>query len=138
MHRWRRPRARRRVTTGARKQRQQHRRNPMARIHSVTVHRRSIPLVRPFVTAVRVAHEVDAVLVEVRDDDGRSGWGEAPTSWRVTGESAVSVTAVVEGPLGAAVVGLSADDPAGASAALERAIVGNSSARMAVECAVYD
>jgi L-alanine-DL-glutamate epimerase-like enolase superfamily enzyme len=110
----------------------------MPRINSVTVHRRSVPLVRPFVTAVRVAHEVDAMLVEIRDSDGRSGWGEAPISWRVTGESAASVTAAVEGPLGAAVTGLPADDPAEASAVLERAVVRNSSARMAVECAVYD
>ncbi|HUN32386.1 MAG TPA: dipeptide epimerase [Trebonia sp.] len=104
----------------------------------MTIHRRSVPLVRPFVTAVRVATQVDAVLVEVRDSDGRSGWGEAPTSWRVTGESAASVTAAVEGPLSAAVAGLPADDPAGASEALKQAVVGNSSARMAVECAVYD
>jgi len=110
----------------------------MPRIHSVTVHRRTVPLVRPFVTAVRVAHEVDAVLVEVRDGDGRSGWGEAPISWRVTGESAASVTAAVEGPLSAAVTGLPADEPAEASAVLERAVVRNSSARTAVECAVYD
>jgi L-alanine-DL-glutamate epimerase-like enolase superfamily enzyme len=56
----------------------------MPRMHSVTVHRHSGPLVRPFVTAVRVAHKVDAVLVEVCDSDGRSGWGEAPTGcgWR--------------------------------------------------------
>ncbi|HTU73817.1 MAG TPA: dipeptide epimerase [Trebonia sp.] len=110
----------------------------MPRIHSVTVHRRSVPLVRPFVTAVRVANQVDAVLVEVRDGDGRSGWGEAPTSWRVTGESVASVTAAVQGPLSAAVIGLPADDPAQASAALQRAVMGNSSARMAVECALYD
>src|SRR6202034_1332745 len=110
----------------------------MARIHSVTVHRRSVKLVRPFVTAVRVAHEVDAVLVEVRDSDGGSGWGEAPISWRVTGESAASVTAAVEGPLSAAVTGPPPDEPAEASAVLERAVVHNSSARMAVECAVYD
>ena len=110
----------------------------MPRIHSVTIHRRSVPLVRPFVTAVRVSNQVDAVLVEVRDGDGRSGWGEAPTSWRVTGESVASVAAAVEGPLSAAVVGLPADDPAEASAALEQAVVRNSSARMAVECAVYD
>jgi hypothetical protein len=57
---------------------QQHRRNPIARVHSVTVHRRSVPLVRPFVTAVRVAHEVGAVLVEVRDGDGRSDRGRSP------------------------------------------------------------
>jgi L-Ala-D/L-Glu epimerase / N-acetyl-D-glutamate racemase len=110
----------------------------MPRIHSVTVHQRSVPLVRPFVTAVRVANQVDAVLVEVHDEDGRSGWGEAPTSWRVTGESVASVTAAVQGPLSAAVVGLPADDPAEASMALQRAVVGNSSARMAVECALYD
>jgi L-alanine-DL-glutamate epimerase-like enolase superfamily enzyme len=110
----------------------------MPRIESVTIHHRSVPLVRPFVTAVRVANQVDAVLVEVRDSDGRSGWGEAPTSWRVTGESVASVTAAVGGPLSAAVVGLPADDPAEASAALQRAVVGNSSARMAVECAVHD
>jgi L-alanine-DL-glutamate epimerase-like enolase superfamily enzyme len=113
-------------------------RTTMPRIQSVIVHRRSVPLVRPFVTAVRVAHAVDAMLVEARDSDGRSGWGEAPISWRVTGESAASVTAAVEGPLGAAVAGLPADEPAEAGAALERAVVRNSSARMAVECAVYD
>src|ERR1700749_4089533 len=110
--------------------REPRRKDPMPQIASVTAHRRPIPLVRPFVTAVRAAYEVDAVLVEVRDSDGRSGWGEAPTSWRVTGESAASVTAVVEGPLGTAVAGLPADEPAKVSAALERAVVRNSSARM--------
>lgn len=56
----------------------------------------------------------------------------------MTGESAASVTAAAEGPLRAAVAGLPADDPVGASSLLERAVVRNSSARMAVECAVYD
>jgi L-alanine-DL-glutamate epimerase-like enolase superfamily enzyme len=88
----------------------------MPRIQGVIVHRRSVPLVRPFVTAVRVAHAVDAMLVEARDSDGRSGWGEAPISWRVTGESAASVTAAVEGPLGSAVTGLPVDEPAEAGA----------------------
>jgi L-Ala-D/L-Glu epimerase len=107
-------------------------------IESLTIHRRSIPLKRPFVTAVRRAYTLDAVLVEVRDSDGRSGWGEAPTSWRVTGESAESVTAAVTGPLIEAVMGASTDDPDALSVALERAAVRNSSARMAVDCALYD
>jgi L-Ala-D/L-Glu epimerase len=108
------------------------------RIESVTIHRRSIPLTRPFVTAVRTAHSLDALMVEVRDSDGRSGWGEAPTSWRVTGESLESVTAAILGPLSEAIQGLPTDDPEAASTALERAIVGNSSARMALDCALYD
>lgn len=110
----------------------------MPHIHSVTLHHRTIPLTRPFITAVRRTDAVDAMIVEVRDTDGRSGWGEAPTSWRVTGESRESVRAAIEGPLTDAVRGFPVDDPAGASDALARAVVRNSSARMAVECAVYD
>jgi L-alanine-DL-glutamate epimerase-like enolase superfamily enzyme len=113
-------------------------------IAEVRLHRRAVPLVRPFVTAVRTATAIDVMLVEVVDTDGRSGWGEAPTSWRVTGESPASVRAAVEGPLRDAVLGMpldpfaALDSAATASVALERAVVRNSAARMAVDCALYD
>lgn len=110
----------------------------MATIEHVAIHRRSIPLRRPFVTALRTVDAVDALLVEVRDSDGRRGWGEAPTSWRVTGESVPGVTAAITGPLRDAVLGLDCDDPEAASEALERAVVRNASARMALDCAIYD
>lgn len=110
----------------------------ITRIESLTVHHRHITLVRPFVTAVRRATAIDVVLVEARDSDGRSGWGEAPTSWRVTGESRQSVTAAVEGPLTEATLGAQADDPVGTSGLLARSLVRNSAARMAVDCALYD
>jgi L-Ala-D/L-Glu epimerase len=110
----------------------------VATIVDVTLHRRRVSLRRPFVTAVRRTEALDATLVEVRDSDGRSGWGEAPTSWRVTGESVESVAAAVLGPLREAVRDRSSADPDAASVALERAVVRNSSARMAVECAIYD
>jgi L-alanine-DL-glutamate epimerase-like enolase superfamily enzyme len=90
------------------------------------------------VTAVRTAYSVDALIVEVRDSDGRSGWGEAPTSWRVTGESIESVMAAVSGPLAASIMGMPTDDPDVLVAALERAVVRNSSARMALDDALYD
>jgi len=110
----------------------------MARIERVVVHRRLVPLRRPFVTAVRRAEAVDALLVNVLDTDGRSGWGEAPVSWRVTGESHASVTAAVAGPLAEAVGGMPGDDVEAVSARIASALVGNPSARMAVECAVWD
>jgi L-alanine-DL-glutamate epimerase-like enolase superfamily enzyme len=104
----------------------------------MTIHQLTVPLTRPFVTAVRTAYAVDGLLIQVHDGDGRSGWGEAPISWRVTGESAASVTAAISGPLSEAVIGAPSDDPRSASESLERAIVRNSSAKMAVECAIYD
>ncbi len=89
-------------------------------------------------TAVRRAEDVAPVIVELRDSEGRSGWGEAPASWRVTGESFASVRAVLEDALGPAVRGMSIDDPAAISRAAEVAAVGNNAARMALDCAAYD
>jgi L-alanine-DL-glutamate epimerase-like enolase superfamily enzyme len=110
----------------------------VSRIERVIIHERMIPLKRPFVTAVRTALSIDVLIVEVQDGDGRSGWGEAPTSWRVTGESVESVTAAVKGPLTDTLVGLATEDPEALSVAMERVVIRNSSARMAVECALYD
>jgi L-alanine-DL-glutamate epimerase-like enolase superfamily enzyme len=114
------------------------RRHGVPRIEEVTLHRRTIPLKRPFVTAIRTAYSIGALLVEVRDSDGRSGWGEAPTSWRVTGESVESVTAAVLGPLSEIVMGRSSREPGELSEALERSVVRNSAARSALDCALYD
>ncbi|RBQ18389.1 dipeptide epimerase [Spongiactinospora rosea] len=97
-----------------------------------------VPLVRPFVTAVRRADRLRAVLVEVTDGDGRSGWGEAATSWRVTGESPQSVAAAALGPIADAVTGLPVDDPAAWGRAVETSVVGNAAARSAVDCALWD
>ena len=47
-------------------------------IAAVRTHRPSAPLHTPFVTALRRATTVDTLVVEVRDADGRSGYGEAP------------------------------------------------------------
>ena len=110
----------------------------MPEVESLRVHHRRIALVRPFVTAVRSATAIDVVLVEARDSDGRSGWGEAPTSWRVTGESRQSVTAAVAGPLTETALGRPTDDPISTSALMARSLVRNSAARMAVDCALYD
>jgi o-succinylbenzoate synthase len=110
----------------------------VATIDHVAIHRQTIPLRKPFVTAIRAVDALDVLLIEVRDGDGHCGWGEAPTSWRVTGESVEGVTAAVTGPLSEAILGLSCDDPNAASEALERAAVHNSSARMALDCAIFD
>lgn len=110
----------------------------MTRLVELRVHRVPSPLVRPFVTAIRRADEIDVMLVEAVDGDGRSGWGEAPTSWRVTGESPESVRAAVAGPIAEAVLGVPIAEHERWAAAIAAAVVGNSSARSAVECALTD
>lgn len=106
-------------------------------VQRVRVLRVPSPLVRPFVTAVRRTDHLDVVLVEVTDAEGRRGYGEAATSWRVTGESPQSVAAAVAGPLTDVVLGRAAGDPV-VVADIARAVWGNAAARSAVECAVAD
>ncbi len=105
---------------------------------SLRAHEVPVPLVRPFVTAIRRVDAVASVLVELRDSEGRCGWGEAPASWRVTGESFASVSAVLERALAPAILGMPTDDPAAISRACAQAAVANNAARMAVDCAAYD
>ncbi|WP_201291422.1 dipeptide epimerase [Arthrobacter zhaoguopingii] len=103
----------------------------------LSAHAVTVPLVRPFITAVRRTTVLESVLVEVRDADGRSGWGEAPIS-AVTGATTAGVIASVHGPLQ---THLESDDGSDdLSAALSR-IAGSaerSAARMAVDCALHD
>jgi o-succinylbenzoate synthase len=109
-----------------------------ALITDMVVHRISVTLVRPFVTARRTAFTHEAVIVEVRDAHGRSGWGEAPCSWRVTGESPQSVAAVVDGPLTEVVIGMDIADLSAITCAVSDAVVHNPAATMAVDCALHD
>jgi len=107
-------------------------------IREVRAHRVSVPLHTPFVTAIRTVHAVDSVLVEIVDADGRSGWGEGPATWRVTGDSVAGIEAAVTGPLRHTVLGRQPDDLVDVCAAVESAIVGNTAAKAAVDCALHD
>ena len=46
------------------------------RIESVTAHRLSLPLVRPFRTSFGKEYAKDVILIEVTTDSGVTGWGE--------------------------------------------------------------
>ncbi|GGF45935.1 L-Ala-D/L-Glu epimerase [Marmoricola endophyticus] len=108
------------------------------RIVDVRTHPVRVPLREPFVTAVRRATEVEAVLVEVVDADGVSGWGEGTESWRVTGDSLVGITAAVTGPLSAVVLGRDPDDLTTLRREVAAAVVGNTAAKSAVDVALHD
>ncbi len=108
------------------------------RIADLRLHRRSVPLHRPFVTALRTVHTVDAVLVELRDGDGRVGWGEAVPTWRITGETAAGIEAALSGPLRDAVLGREVADVDATLGAADRALRANTSAKAALDMAVHD
>ena len=52
-----------------------------------------IPLVTPFKTALRTTDCVDDIIVKVITDDGNTGYGEAPPTAVITGDTKMSIVA---------------------------------------------
>lgn len=110
----------------------------MARINVVRGRAVSVPLHTPFVTALRRTSTVDTLLVSVELADGRTGLGEAPQVWAVTGDSIVSAAACIEQVLAPVLIGADSDDWAQLAPRVARACARNFGAKAAVETALLD
>ena len=104
---------------------------------AVRTHRHRAPLRRPFITAARRTESVEYVVAEVVLDDGTIGQGSAAETLAVTGESADTIRAALEGPLRRAVLGENASIT-DLSARVAGALDGASSAKAALEVALHD
>ena len=107
-------------------------------ITGVRTHRLTADLHTPFVTALRSATTMATLVVEITDSDGRTGYGEAPEVWQVTGASLAGSQACVEGVLGPLVVGRDPDDLYALLRDVDRAVAGNEAAKCAVDVALHD
>ncbi|MFS8479728.1 MAG: dipeptide epimerase [Micromonosporaceae bacterium] len=107
-------------------------------IADVRTHRISAPLHTPFVTALRRATTVDTLVVEIVDTDGRSGFGEAPQVWAVTGASLAGSEACVHSQFAPRLIGRDPDDLVARCREIQRAVAGNEAAKAAVDVALHD
>ena len=78
------------------------RRDTPVRLRQIRAHAHASRLLRPFVTAQRRTEAVAYVVVDVELDDGARGQGSAAETVAVTGESAETILAAVNGPIAAA------------------------------------
>ena len=102
------------------------------------ISRRSIALKSPFITALRRVDAVESVLVELICDEGLHGFGEAPPTKAITGEDLGSITHTIETFIKPALLGKPFDTIEGTMEALHGSCEGNSSAKAAVDIALYD
>jgi len=107
-------------------------------IVEVRTHNLSLPLRTPFVTALRRTSTVETLLIEIITQDGTRGLGEAPQVWQVTGESVAGARACIEGPMTALLTGRDATDYVPLLREVRQAVVGNLSAKAAIDVAVHD
>ncbi|WP_048601485.1 mandelate racemase/muconate lactonizing enzyme family protein [Rubeoparvulum massiliense] len=108
------------------------------RITSVEVKRQLHQLKVPFRTALRTVTATEAVTVRLDTDEGIIGWGEAVPTLEITGESTDSIEWAIKAVLAPAIIGLDLLDYEQVFHRIHQVMVGNTSAKAAVDMACYD
>ena len=101
----------------------------------------NIPLVTPFKTALRTVNSVNDIVIVLETDTDEEGYGEAPPTAVITGDTKGSIRCAIEDFIVPAITGMEISDEASIDAIMERmqsVIVKNTSAKAAVDMAVYD
>ena len=108
------------------------------RIKDISLGTISIPLLTPFKTALRTVESIEDLIVRVTLDGGETGYGEAPPTAVITGETSQSIEAAIRFYLAPAVLGAEFQHPAELWSQMEKAMAKNTSAKAAMDIAVYD
>lgn len=110
----------------------------MMKIKDIKVGKVSIPLKKPFITAMRRVDAAEDIIVQVMADTGEIGVGNAPPTAVITGDIQNSVAAAVREIIKPQLLGMDVDDFEDIMAMLDAALYHNFSAKAAVDMAVYD
>lgn len=98
----------------------------------------SVPLRVPFKTALRSVSSVEDVIVEIHTDSGQIGYGEAPPTGAITGDTTGAIIGALRDHIIKTIVGKDVDDFENLIQAVNKCIVKNTSAKAAVDMALYD
>lgn len=108
------------------------------RIVDLELYHSSIPLHTPFKTALRTVTVAESILVKITCDNGIIGWGEAPPTHVITGDSLASIHYTIDRVIRPILKGAELSSFARIFTQLENVIVHNTSAKAAVDMALYD
>ena len=107
-------------------------------IRSYQLARLKIPLKSPFRTALRTVKEMDDVVVIVETDSGLQGFGSAPATEAITGDTHESIIKAIDEAIMPVIKGEDIRNLGQVTGLIQESVAGNSSAKAAVETAVYD
>ena len=106
------------------------------KITQVRLGRISTPLRVPFKTALRTVNSVEDVIVELHTDTGAVGYGEAPPTGVITGDTTGAILGAIRDHIAPALLGRDLDEFEDLTAAVQKALVHNTSAKAAVDMAL--
>ena len=97
-----------------------------------------VPLKTPFKTALRTVEAVEDIVVCVHTDTGHVGYGEAPATAVITGDTHGSIIEAIDKFIAPRVIGQEVANLNRITGLIQGALERNTSAKAAVEIAVYD
>jgi len=108
------------------------------KIQSIRFGMLNVPLKTPFKTAMRTVNAIEDVVVMVATDTGHTGYGSAPATAVITGDTHGSIIEAISKVIAPALIGREIADLNKLTNSIQNAIVRNFSAKAALEIAVYD
>ena len=103
------------------------------RIKQIKIGKVRIPLKTPFKTALREVDTAEDIVVKVIADTGEIGWGNAPATVVITGDSHESVAAAINEFIAPQIIGMNIEDLEPICQRIDHAMVHNTSAKAAVD-----
>jgi o-succinylbenzoate synthase len=97
-----------------------------------------VPLKTPFKTALRTVDTVEDIVVSVHTDTGHIGYGEAAATAVITGDTHGSIIEAIRRYIAPRLVGQEIADLNRITQLIQTALEKNTSAKAAVEIAIYD
>ncbi|MDG2519481.1 dipeptide epimerase [Lysobacter soli] len=97
-----------------------------------------VPLKTPFKTALRTVEAIEDIIVCVHTDTGHVGYGEAPATAVITGDTHGSIVEAINKFIAPRLIGQAIANLNRITQLIQTALEKNTSAKAAVEIAVYD
>ena len=108
------------------------------KITNIKIKQISVQLRTPFKTAVRTVNSVEDVIVEIHTDTGNIGFGEAPPTGVITGDTTGAIIGAIEDHIKRTIVGMKIENFEELMIKLQNCVFKNTSAKAAVDIALYD
>ena len=108
------------------------------KIAGIQIGRICLPLARPFKTALRTVEALSDIVVRVITQDGSIGYGEAPPTAVITGDTEASIRSAICDYIRPALLGMDIMDLPAVMRRLDGCIAHNTTPKAAVDMAVYD
>lgn len=108
------------------------------KITAVRFAKLKVPLVTPFKTALREVSFIEDLVVIIETDHGEVGYGSAASTPVITGDTHQGMIGIIKQFIAPKLLGMEIENLSQLCQIIQSTVVGNTSAKAALELAVYD